>query len=171
MSFREISPAKLQENVFDLFAKEAFLLTAEGEGRINTMTVGWGGLGVMWGKNVLITMVRPERYTYGLVENADTFSMAVMGEENKKTVGYCGTVSGRNEDKIAACGLTVLHEGETPYFAQSRVVFICKKLASPALSRRDFLGDDAIPDRWYNEKNGGYHTMFVGEIVKILIRE
>ncbi len=170
MAFYEITPAQLGENVFEMF-REGFLLSAEKDGKVNTMTVGWGALGVMWGKDVMITSVRPERYTYEFMENADTFSMALLPREDKKKVGYCGSVSGREVDKIAACGFDVLHDGDTPYFAQSRVVFICKKLAAPALQQSDFLGDDTIPERWYNEKSGGYHTLFFGEIVKILIKE
>ncbi len=170
MAFTEITPAQLGENVFDMF-REGFLLTAQQGDQVNTMTVGWGALGVMWGKDVMITSVRPERYTYEFMEASDTFSMAVLPREDKKKVGYCGSVSGRDTDKVADCGFTVEHVDGTPYFAESRVVFICKKLAAPALQQSDFLGDDTIPDRWYNEKSGGYHTLFFGEIIKILIKE
>lgn len=168
MAFYEITPRELHEDVFRAF-REGFLLTAESGGKVNTMTVGWGALGVMWGKDVMITSVRPERYTYELMEAADTFSMALMDAEHTAAIAYCGSRSGRQEDKIAALGLRVLHEGDTPYLAQSRLVFLCKKLAAPALQEADFLGDDAIPDRWYRDK-GGYHTLFFGEIVKILVR-
>ena len=170
MAFTELTPAQLGENVFDLF-RQGFLLTAEKDGKVNTMTVGWGALGVMWGKDVMITSVRPERYTYEFMEASDTFSMAVLPAEDKKKVGYCGSVSGRQTDKVADCGFDVEYAEGTPYFAQSRVVFICKKLAAPALERAQFLGDDTIPDRWYNEKNGGYHTLYFGEILKILVKE
>jgi flavin reductase (DIM6/NTAB) family NADH-FMN oxidoreductase RutF len=170
MSFYEIKPSELKDTAFDLF-RQGFLLTAEKEGKVNTMTVGWGALGVMWGKDVLITSVRPERYTYEFMEASDTFSMAVLPAEDKKKVGYCGSVSGRDADKVAECGFTVEYADGTPYFAQSRVVFICKKLAAPALEKACFLGDDTIPDRWYNEKNGGYHTLYFGEILKILVKE
>ena len=62
MAFIEITPTQLRENVFDMF-RQGFLLTAQKDGKVNTMTVGWGALGVMWGKDVMITSVRPERYS------------------------------------------------------------------------------------------------------------
>ena len=172
MPFSHVDPAMLPDNFFSRIGEDWMLITAaDSHGKVNTMTVGWGALGVMWGKDVMITSVRPERYTYEFMESADSFSMAVLPKEEKKKVGYCGSVSGREVDKIAQCGFDVEYAGETPYFAQSRVVFICKKLAAPALAQNDFLGDNSIPDRWYNEKSGGYHTLYVGEIVKILIKE
>lgn len=50
MAFHEIKPIELNENTFKLFAKDWFLMTAEKEGKVNTMTVGWGGFGVLWKK-------------------------------------------------------------------------------------------------------------------------
>ena len=170
MAFREIAPAELGGDVFSMF-RQGMLLTVQAKERINTMTVGWGTLGVMWGKDVLISAVRPERYTYGMMEESDTFSMALLPAGEKAKIGYCGSVSGRETDKIAHCGFTVAYAGETPYFEEAQRVFICKKLAAPTLSEADFLGDGTIPTRWYDEKSGNYHTLFFGEILKILVRE
>ncbi|MEG1778344.1 MAG: flavin reductase family protein, partial [Angelakisella sp.] len=61
--FRHISPEKLSENTFKLIGKDWMLVTAEKDGRANTMTASWGGFGVMWGKNVVFTVIRPQRFT------------------------------------------------------------------------------------------------------------
>ena len=91
MSFREITPTELGGDVFSMFHR-GMLLTAQAGDKINTMTVGWGTLGVMWGKNVMISAVRPERYTYSLMEESDTFSMALLPAEDKAKLGFCGTI-------------------------------------------------------------------------------
>lgn len=101
MAFHEIKPIELSENTFKLFAKDWFLMTAEKEGKVNTMTVGWGGFGVLWKKNVVFVAVRPERYTYEFLEASDTFSLTVFDNSYRKQLGYCGVISGRDEDKIA----------------------------------------------------------------------
>lgn len=52
MSFKEIKPEELQKNPFQMIGKEWLLVTAEKDGKANTMTASWGGVGVMWGRNV-----------------------------------------------------------------------------------------------------------------------
>ncbi|MEG0388809.1 MAG: flavin reductase family protein, partial [Niameybacter sp.] len=51
-SFISIQPEALEKNPFQLIGKDWMLVTAEADGKANTMTASWGGLGVMWGKNV-----------------------------------------------------------------------------------------------------------------------
>ena len=72
----------MQEIPFDQFApqvlqqlpKGAFLNVSHG-GRDNTMTIGWGSLGVVWGKPVFSVLVRPSRYTFDLLEASGEFSV------------------------------------------------------------------------------------------------
>ena len=101
---KSIKPEELEKNVFHMIGKEWLLVTAEKEGKVNTMTASWGGLGVMWGKNVAYIVLRPQRYTKEFVDAGETFSLSVLDEEYRKTLSYLGTVSGRDEDKITkAC--------------------------------------------------------------------
>ena len=72
-NFTEISPMELG-NVFDLIGKKWMLVTAGDQNKFNTMTASWGGMGVMWHKNIAVTVIRPSRYTYEFVDNNDTFS-------------------------------------------------------------------------------------------------
>ncbi len=59
-----VAPEDFDQSVFRLIGKEWMLVTAKNqEGKVNTMTASWGGLGVMWGKNVAVTVLRPQRYT------------------------------------------------------------------------------------------------------------
>ena len=56
---KEIKPEELTKNPFHMIGKEWMLVTAEKDGKVNTMTASWGGLGVMWGKNVAFVFIRP----------------------------------------------------------------------------------------------------------------
>ena len=165
MSLHEIFPFDFNENIFKLLSNDCLLLTTEKDGNPNTMTVGWGGIGVMWGKNVVFTAVRPERFTHEILENTEYFSLSALTEEKRSAIGYCGRVSGRNANKLSDCSLTLLHEKDVPYIAESKIVFICKKLSRTPISPSDFPTDSAIPQKWYG---GGYHSLFIGEIEKIL---
>ena len=111
---KEIKPEELQKNPFQMIGKEWLLVTAEKEGKANTMTASWGGVGIMWGKPVAYVFIRPQRYTKEFIDAGDHFSLSVLGEDYRKTLNYFGTVSGRDEDQIAKSGLHVAHENGTP---------------------------------------------------------
>ena len=49
---KEIKPEELTKNPFHMIGKEWMLVTAEKDGKVNTMTASWGGVGIMWGKPV-----------------------------------------------------------------------------------------------------------------------
>ena len=64
------------------------LITAEKDGKANTMTAGWGGLGVMWGKDVAFIVIRESRFTKEFVDGSEHFSLTFFGEGYKKELGY-----------------------------------------------------------------------------------
>ncbi|RZT03081.1 flavin reductase family protein [Cuneatibacter caecimuris] len=177
MNYKTIKPAEFQENIFNLISKDWFLMTAESEGVVNPMTVAWATMGILWQKPVVIVAVRPERYTHEIASAAETFSLTVFGKEYRKMLGFCGTKSGRDCDKIKECGLHVLHHGETPYFEEARLAFICKKMCVSQLQEADFLGDESFTGKWYGGENkangegGGYHHLYIAEITDILEKE
>lgn len=51
-----IEPEKLHGDVFTMIGKEWMLVTAEKDGRVNTMTASWGGMGILWNKKSLISL-------------------------------------------------------------------------------------------------------------------
>ena len=83
-------------------------------------------------------------------------------------LSYMGKISGRDEDKIAHCNLTVEHAESTPYFKEARENYICKKLYSLPLPLENFVPEEekAILDRYYPTKDK--HNLYVGEIVKVI---
>lgn len=165
--FISISPESLDKSPFQLIGKDWMLVTAEANGKANTMTASWGGLGVMWGKNVAYVVIRPQRYTKTFVDASDTFSLSFYDESFRKELGYLGKVSGRDEDKITTSGLTLTHEGETPYFEEANLVLLCKKLYSQEFKPECFIDTD-LDAKWYPNKD--YHVLYVVEVEKVLIK-
>lgn len=97
-----------------MIGKEWMLVTAGDKQKANTMTASWGGLGVMWGKEVAFIVIRPQRYTKEFIDGGEHLSLCVLDESHRKTLSYLGTVSGRTEDKIQNSGLTLAFDEPAP---------------------------------------------------------
>lgn len=165
--FQEVNPKKLTENVFSLWNDQWTLITAGTKDHCNTMTAGWGGFGVLWNKNVATIYVRPQRYTYQFLETYPEFTLSFFDEAWRKQLRFCGTVSGRETDKIQACGFTLRMEGETaPYFEEARLVLVCKKLYWNDLDRSRLS-----PELLKFYPNEDFHRVYIGEITKAFQKE
>ena len=164
--FITISPYEMEGNPFQMIDKQWMLITAGNEQKANTMTASWGGLGILWNKPVSFAFIRPTRHTYGFTEREDTYSLCFFGEEYRDALRLCGTVSGRDRDKIAEAGLTLRHDGVAPYFDEAQTVLICRKLHYQDIDPAGFL-DPAIHGHYNND----YHRVYVGEILQVLTRK
>ncbi len=71
--FRSIKPDSIKDNVFKLIGKDWMLVTAGTKDSFNTMTASWGGMGVLWDKNVTIVFIRPTRYTFEFLEKSELY--------------------------------------------------------------------------------------------------
>ncbi|KHD14647.1 flavin reductase family protein [Clostridium butyricum] len=162
---KEIKHENFQENAFEMIGKDWLLITAEKDGKVNTMTASWGGVGVLWNKKVAYIFIRPQRYTKEFVDFSDRLSVCVLPNSYRKELSYLGNVSGKDEDKISNANLKVQKYEDVPYFDEARLTLICRKLYAQDLKEECFIEKDII-DKWYPEKD--YHTMYVVEIEKIL---
>lgn len=162
---KEIAHELFNENAFNMIGKDWLLISAEKDGKTNTMTASWGGVGIMWNKKVAFLFIRPQRYTKEFVDASDRLSVCVLPNSYRKELSYLGSVSGRDEDKITKAGLDVKKYDDVPYFEQARLTLICKKLYCQNLEESSFI-DKSIIDQWYPQKD--YHHMYVVEIEKIL---
>ncbi len=127
---------------------------AEGiEGRVrNLMTAAWVGT-VCSDPPMVSVSVRPSRYTWELIRRSGEFVVNVTDRKMLRGTDYCGVRSGREEDKFARCGFTpVKAEGlqYAPAVAESPVYLGC-------LVRQ--------------EMDLGSHTLFLGEVISMGIRE
>ena len=151
------------------------LLTTKADGKVNTMTIGWGHIGIEWGKPIFVAYVRESRYTKQMLEANGEFTINVpMGSIDGKILGYCGTKSGRDTDKIADLGLT-LEAPEVisvPGIQELPLTLECKVIYK---QKQDL---SAIPEniltRYYPADETGYqdyHYAYYGEIVSAYIIE
>ncbi len=166
--FRKMACEDIKDNPFSAIGKEWMLITAGPSDNYNTMTAAWGGLGVLWHKNVCFTFVRPTRHTYGFTEKYDNFTLSFFEEKHRNILQYCGTHSGRDVDKARETGLTPVscELPETTAFEEARLVIECKKLYFDDLKPASFLDpeiEDSYPDK-------DYHRMYVGEIAGVYTR-
>ncbi|MBR2715251.1 MAG: flavin reductase [Ruminococcus sp.] len=159
-----ISPDMLSKTPFELIGKDWMLLTAGNEDKYNTMTASWGGLGVLWNKNVVFAFVRPQRFTYDFMKENEYFSCSFFKEDHRAALSYCGKYSGRDVDKAKECNLSANFSEDAPFFDEADTVIICKKLYVQQMSE-EFIIENSIKA---NYSGDDYHYVFVGEIVKVL---
>lgn len=165
--FYEISPEQIEKNPFTMIGKEWMLISAQNDDVCNGMTASWGGVGVLWNKNVCFCFVRPQRYTNELLEKTDRFSLSFFDESYRDTLNYFGRVSGRDEDKIAHSGLHVATCEGAPYYEESSLTVICHKLYAGEIDPKDILAS-GIDEAMYPNKD--YHKVYIGEMVKVLMK-
>ncbi len=168
---KEINYKDMKFNPFNLFGKEWMLVSAGNEqDGCNTMTISWGHLGCLWGNNdpTAIIYLRPSRYTKTFVDKEEYFTLCVLDKSFKKQMAYLGSASGRNEDKIAKAGLTKVFTDNTVYFAEAKMVLVCRKVYASPLQQSGFIHQETI-DKSYPERD--FHTMYVGKIEKILVKD
>lgn len=166
--WEEIQITELTFNPFTLIGNEWMLVTAGDQTAHNTMTASWGGLGVLWKKNVSFVFVRPQRYTLQFMEQQDYYSLCFFDKDYKSALAYCGAHSGKDVDKDKETGLTAQYDLQAPYYAEARLVIICKKMACQDIDPACFI-DPSIDLEVYPNKD--YHKMFVGSIETVLVRK
>ena len=165
----------LMMNPFTKIGKEWGLVTAGTKEKCNTMTVSWGGVGVLWGKDVTYIFIRESRYTKGFIDAGEYFSLSFLDESYRPALTFAGTKTGRGIDKFAAAGLTPAFaeadqekagaEAVIPYPAEASLVLLCRKMAAVPIGAETFI-DAEIQPKWYGDHD--MHTMYVGEIIGIL---
>ncbi len=168
---KEINYKDMTFNPFNLIGGEWMLVTAGNEqSGCNTMTASWGHLGCLWGHNdpTVVIYLRPSRYTKEFVDREAYFTLCVMDQSFKKQMAYLGSVSGRDENKIEKTGLTPVYSDNTVYFEEAKLVLVCKKVYASELQESGFLYPSTINES-YPQRD--FHTMYVGKIEKVLVRD
>ena len=110
----------------------------------NLITVGWCGT-ICTQPSMLSISVRPERYSYDLIKDSGEFVVNLPTEPLTRAVDWCGVKSGRDVDKVKACGLTVRWgAGDTPFFDEAEWVLVCRKLYAQDMDPACVLGEGEI---------------------------
>ena len=155
---------EVKENLVKLISDDWALVSAGDKDKWNTMTISWGAVGELWGKDVVFAFIRPQRYTKEFMDNSDYFTVSFFDEKYKDALKICGTKSGRDCDKINMAGLTPSFDGEAVYPSEARLVIKCRKIAVQKLDNSGFI-DESIES---NYRSGDYHFVYIGEIEKVL---
>ena len=152
-----------EDNGFQWF-RDAELLCAGDKEKSNAMTIGWAGIGTLWGRTALTVYVAEKRYTKEFMDKAEYFTVMVFDVEHSKVLRYMGTKSGRDEDKAAALGLhTAYTANGTPYYTEAEMVIECKIMYAAPFEPQYFKSD--VPERMYAHFPAGIHSMYIGEVV------
>lgn len=167
--YKDIKYNEQLSQMYHQLDRGAFL-TTKNDDKVNTMSIAWGGVNLIWGKEIFIAYVRYTRDTYTMLTNTEEFTISVPVNKNmKKEIRFCGTKSGRDYDKIAECGLT-LSPGrvvDTPVIQECDLHYECK------IIYRQIQEPNSIPKEVLKKyyKNNDFHVIFYGEIVDSYIIE
>lgn len=163
-----VNDKELSLNIFTRFKDDWALLTAGDINDRNSMTVSWGFMGTLWGKNVVCVFVRPSRYTYHLMEEYDRFTLSFMPDKYKKEMTYMGTKSGSIHDKYKATGLEPIYDNDTfvSYIKGADIVFKCKTLYSDFFTSENFKDTELF--KHYKEDLSDLHKFYIAEVTSIL---
>jgi flavin reductase (DIM6/NTAB) family NADH-FMN oxidoreductase RutF len=140
------------------------LLLASGETG-NPMTIGWGTIGIIWGRPMFVVLVRPSRYTFGLLEDCGEFVVDVPTQDLKKEVALCGSKSGRDIDKIEECGFTLEKSRNVavPYIKQCPVHYECRVVHKNSVINAD-LAPEIVQQSY---PSGDFHRVYYGQILGV----
>ena len=147
------------------------LLTTKVGGKVNSMTIGWGTLGIIWERPVFVAYVRQQRYSREMLDECREFTINVpVGDYRRKILGICGSKSGRDTDKIEAAGLTPVEPEviSVPGIKELPLTLECRVLYRQEQESDQF--NDEITRQFYTMETGD-HICYYGEIVAAYIIE
>lgn len=152
---------------------KGILITTKRDGKVNSMTIGWGHIGIEWSRPVFVAYVRESRYTREMLDGSADFTINVpYGQVDPKILGFCGTKSGRDMDKIATLDLTPV-DGEqvnAPGIKELPLTLECKILCK--IKQEPAVIPEDIQQRYYLKDEQGlqdHHYAYYGQIVDAYI--
>lgn len=150
-------------NGFQWF-RDAQLLCAGNKTKENAMTIGWGGIGTLWGRTALTVYVAEKRHTKKFMDESEYFTVMSFDKSTGNVLEYMGSHSGRDGDKAAALGLhTAYTANGTPYYKEATMVIECRIMYAAPFEKGNFKSD--VPKRMYSNFPPGVHTEYIGEVV------
>ena len=159
---KDVDYMSVADDTINKIKKGAFLTVKAGT-MLNTMTIGWATLGVVWNKPIMMVAVRSSRHTFGIIEAAKDFTVTVPAGDMKKETAFCGSKSGRDVDKFKMCNLetTASRQVSSPIIKTAGRHYECKIFYKSPMdpAHLDKENDSSI----YPNKD--YHTLYFGEIL------
>lgn len=160
-----LEPTEIK-NAVELFNNDWMVLASGKPGHFNAMTISWGQMGELWGKPVVTVFVRDSRYTKEFLDEYGHFSLCAFPDTYHKALGYIGSHSGRDGDKLSVVDL---HPGFTalgnPTFQEAVLCMECRTMYRHRMLKEE-LPAEAL--HWYED--GDFHTMYIAEILNVMKR-
>jgi len=170
MERKEVHYTHQLAKTLDTLTSGGLLLAAtKKSGESNTMTIGWGTVGIIWGKKVFAVLVRPSRYTYEFIEEAGDFTVNVPTREIRRWVAFCGSRSGRTVDKFKEYNMTVSPGQRVSSITIDAcpLVYECK-----VVHKNDVIPANLAPDIVSGSYPlGDFHRIYYGEIMGVFANE
>jgi flavin reductase (DIM6/NTAB) family NADH-FMN oxidoreductase RutF len=166
MARKLVGPTEyLGETMQGLAHPGLLLVSLDGRRRPNAMTIGWGSIGIYWGKPIFVVPVRESRYTYGCIAKTGDFTVNLLPRKLADVAAFCGTVSGREHDKFTEARLTAAsaQRVKSPVIEECVLSYECKvvhvnDVLSKTLAKE--LARSCYP-------KGDYHRLYFGEILAV----
>lgn len=138
-------------------------------GKDNIITIAWAGT-VCTNPPMVSISVRPERYSYHMLEETKEFVINLTNANLVKACDYCGVRSGRDVDKFKEMGLTRLpmQHVKAPGIAESPVNMECRVVEiKPLGSHTMFLAEvvGVTVDDSYMDESGKFHLNQTGLVM------
>lgn len=155
------------EHILQKMASGGVFLTSKYNGKVNTMTIGWGGICYYWKDMIFQAPVRYSRFSHELIEKSGVFTVSVPldGDDVSAQLIYCGKNSGSNVDKFAECSITAENSVsvDVPIIKECSLHLECEVVFKTDVDKATL--DEKIDKRWYPD----YHTLFFGRVLECYI--
>lgn len=146
--------------------------------KFNSMIIGWGGLGTVWGRTTFTVYVRENRYTKSQLDLVGEFTISIPLDKHVPLIfKVCGSQSGRGVDKETEARLT-LEEPKiisVPGIKEYPLTLECKVLYSQK-QELEKIPDDIRKSMYPQNVDGTHpmanrdpHTAYISEIVAAYI--
>jgi flavin reductase (DIM6/NTAB) family NADH-FMN oxidoreductase RutF len=159
---KDLNYMNIAEEAMKKIRKGAFLTVKAGN-ELNTMTIGWATVGVIWQKPIMMVAVRSSRHTFGIIEKSADFTVTVPTGDMSKEAAFCGSKSGRDVDKFKMCNLGIINGQKvaSPIIKIPGYHYECKIVYKSAMNPSHL--DKNYDSSLYPQKD--YHTLYFGEIM------
>jgi flavin reductase (DIM6/NTAB) family NADH-FMN oxidoreductase RutF len=161
----EVGLTEHSDLVTDILGSCGCLLVAGDGKENNVMTIGWGLVGMLWGKPTFCVLVRKSRHTHQFLEKYGEFTVNVPRKGIQDAVELCGKKSGRDLDKFKEAGLTRIPslKVKAPCIEECGICYECRVMWKTEVDERVSKLPWNVKGKFYLK--GDLHTIYFGEIV------
>lgn len=172
---KEFSVFENIPQILDKLTRGGILVTAKVGDKVNPITIGWGTIGVQWGKPIFQVYIRESRYTKSMLDEALNFTVNIPLEKSdrvKEILAFCGTKSGRDLDKVKELNLSLVpsEKIDAPAISELPMTIECNVIYKERQNYKEMPAD--VLQRFYPDavqNPNDVHTVYYGEIVSSYI--